>query len=529
MELPKVYPYFALKNLFAGSTSVETKVEGKEPLTFYIESVINRRLKDRPDPEGVFYILNRFIEHKGKDFAEELYKREELAKEELEKVITRPSLEPLPVEPVHNILDMFDIQEVYDWIKQTGIIKPPSILKDVFDQSMIDNEEGSREQTYLKEDYIWLVALLTILKSTLGPVAEFATLKAGQIPANYKEYILLNFYVGHPIFKTPPFQKLLDYVTKLVNIGLLNEEENSVRLIEKVVSNDDMPYYVLGSVLFQKLLLSSEIFGTDEKHLVSRLYNFVKNKIKLKDIGSSSNIKIKQHTMGGGEDGDSESALETYRVPTTVPPGFVEEFIFIYEDIERLAGQMKMTEHIPVIYEIRSQLETMKNKNIPVENINMVAILMKHIIDPRTIDYIPIDGILNGLAVAITWAMTRGHNDIALLLSGIELEDDSHRLSLSVKTKIDEHLLEKLEERFPYHRGIISKEEVKYTSVVKEWIDSVSKEYPRKNLASVLNSELIEKLSGKKDRIISISPEFKNKLAGFIIDVEDYGKEIYGS
>jgi len=510
---------FKLSDLLA-NTKVLVEHKNKS-IEFSIESIINRRLKDGLDKEGTFYILNRYLDYKGKEFKDELFKREEEAKEGMLSVFTTRSLDPLPVEYVHHILDMFDLQDVYNFIKQTGIVRAPEMLKDEFNDEIIVNDEGSREQTYLKEDYYQLVSLITVLKSTLGVVGEFAAVKESQIPQLYKEFILLNFYVGHPIFKSPPFQKLLDYITKLTDISFLNEEESSIRIIEKIVSKDDMPYYVLGSALFQRLLVSNERADINEKNLVTKLYNFVKNKIKLKDITSSSNVRIKKQAFGGSSEEDNESTMETYRVPTDITEGFAVEFKFVYENLDYLIRDMGI-KNPDNVYKIRQAIEPLASELIPVETIKLIAIILKRIIDPRSVDYIPIDLLLNGLAVAIEWCLERGHKELALIMGSYKVKDDLHQLSISLRNKVSKDLEERLNELYPYHRGIKSKNEIKYVSYIREFIDTVAIELNKYNLITTLPvEEMFEDVTSKHVRI---NEDIKNQLARLLIDVEEFAQ-----
>jgi hypothetical protein len=486
-----------------------------DSLIFPINVLINRRLKDGIDKNTIFYILNRYVEYKGKEFRDELYKREAIAEEEISRTLNSKSLDPLPVEPIHNILDMFDLEDVYNFIKQTGIVKPPAMLKDNFNQNIILNEEGSREQTYLKEDYLYLIALITILKSTLGPIGLFATIKEPNIPVIYKEFILLNFYVGHPIFYTSPFKKLLDYVKKLTDVSLLNEDEASIRIMEKMVSKDDMPYYILGSLIFQRLLLSSEVNDTDNKNLVTKIYNFVKNKIKLKDITYSSNIRLKKPASGMDEDNDS--TIETYRVPTDITEGFATEFKFAYEQIDYLIRDMEI-QNPEMVFEIRGYLRNLEDKLLPDENIRLTAIILKKVIDPRSVDYVPLELILNGMAVAIEWCLERGHNQIAKILSSFKTESEVHQISSSLRNLMDKELEEKLNKYYPYYRGIKTKDQVRYVSYIKEYIDQLAIMLNRYNMYTVLPVELLN--TDKQHTIID--SDIKNQLAKFFIDLQEF-------
>lgn len=509
---------FQLKDVLSNTKVVVNSDDG-ESIEFQIESLINRRLRIDLDPKYIFTVLNAYVDFKGKEFKKELFERIKQANEIIMENILQPTLDPLPLEITHIILDLFDIDDVYNFITQSKIIKAPNVLADEFDEKIIINDEGSREQTYLKTDYLELVALLTILKATLGPIGQFAAVKASLIPDAYKEFILLNFYSTHPIYQSRPFRKLLDYINKLVDISLLNEEESSIRVIEKIISRSDLPEFVLGSVLFQRFLIHSEIKDTmenNDKNLINILYNFVKSKIKLKDM-SNSTIRLKKQTFIDS-DNESESVLESYRVPTDITVGYNQEFLFVYNNIEHLIYG-KNIQNRQLVYDIRSMLDNSGLGEIPLINIKLAAIILKNVIDVRAIDYINIEGVKNGIAVSAVWLIENGFPYLAKIITSFKVKEDIHRLNVSVRSKLNKDLKERLDELF-LQRGLKSSGNVSYQNYLKEYLDQFAVELSRMNLVTALDSKLLENLGINPDRIVEIDPEIKNILAKFFVTLE---------
>lgn len=500
------------------NTKVEVSHNGQK-LEFQIETLINRRLRIDLDPKNIFVILNKYLDYKGDEFKEELFRRLVDVNDVILSTIVQPTLEPLPLEITHNILDMFDLQDVYNFIIESKIIKAPDILADEFDEKIIINDEGSREQTYLKKDYLELVALLTILKATLGPIGQYAAIKDSLIPQEYKEFILLNFYSTHPIYHTPPFVKLLEYIKKLVDISLLNEEESSIRVIEKIISKSDLPEYVLGNVLFQRFLLHSElndVSGNKDKNLVNILYNFVKSKIKLKDISNSS-IRLKKQVFIDS-DNESESVLESYRVPTDITIGYNEEFKFVFNNIEHLMYG-KGIQNTNLVYRIREMLDRNETGEIPLINIKLAAVILKNVIDVRAVDYVDINGVKNAIAVAAVWLIEHNFPYLAKILTSYKIKEDIHRLNISVRSKLDKEIREELDNLF-LQRGLKSSGKISYQNYLKEFLDQLAVEYSRMNLVTALDKDLLEELRLNADRIVELDPEIKNIIGRFFIELE---------
>jgi len=509
--------YTFIDEPYSDAEVVVSNTIGKE-VVFNVESILNRRLRDSVNPDTIFTILNSYIEYKGPKFRDELFSRNEKGKNILIEYLTADTYN-IPYKTVHNILDMFDINDVKKFIKDRKLVTPPTTLPDQYDTNIDKNERGSREQTYLKEDYYDFIALITILKSTLGIVGEYAFMKSTVLNKNiYKEFILLNFYRSHPIFQTPPFVKLLASISKLVERLFKDSKNTALRIIEQNVSKENLPLHVLALVVIQKLLFNDELSDTDVKNTITKVYSFASDKLKLKN-NMGGKFKIRD-MVEQDSDSDSESVLEKYRKNSDVTPGYIEEYKVATENVFRLARYLNLHFDDAVIEKIWRSLNVL-NEKFPIhECILLASWSLKGIADMRCLDYLRIEHIINILTVGVLWALENDHKQAALIMSSYALTDTGHRVKLSLRNKIRPELKEKLKELFPYEKTAVINGKVSTINYVEETINDISKKLMDGSLVSTLPEDIIEEITGTSLRSIIVPENIRNILAEYIIGIE---------
>ena len=498
-------------------TVVIYKYKDKE-IRFTIDT-INKRLKDEILSDSMFVLLNGYIESKGDEFSRELFNILLESENALLLQTSIKELEPMPLHIVHNVLNMFNFQDVKDYILKSGLVKIPTLLPEKYDMSIELDEKGSREQTYLKNDYIELVTLVVILKSTLGIVGNYASVKSNVLAKNpYREYLLFSFYASHSIFKTNAFKKVYDSIYKLIDRLFSDRENTAVRLIEKTISKDSLPMYITAYVTIQKLLVNSELADTDVRNTITKIYHFASNKIKLKD--NASNIKIKHFSNGEDDSGESESVMESYRTPTELSPGSILEFRSVFDDPIRLSKEIDLKiprDDIIAIVRAFRQLE----ESLPIEEgIYITSWLYKDIVDVRCFDYLELDEILNALAIGFLYLWENDFKDIAFIISSFSSSIDDFKINFSLRNKIKPEIREALEVIFPNNKAVANNDGVSESSFIEETISVLSKSLMGYNLVSIAPKEFID--SGNKgSRNIIINETIKNRLAEYIIFINN--------
>jgi len=500
--------------------------EGTDMLDFDVSGLFETKtineVSDKKKADNIFHALNAYLNTKSLDFKKELYNRYKKAHYKIQTIAAGLlEMDELPFDIVHDVLNMFDYEDVVNTLYEKRIIRHPKVLKEKYDKTIEINDQGSREQTYTIRDYYELIGLMTILKATIGPIGFYATVAmANYNKTSMKEIILLEFYITHPIYETSAFRKLYEYVRKLRDVALENKEEYDKFIIEAFISKDDEAIeYVLSTVLFQKILLSDDVDAVDDKNIITRLYNAVRYKFKIQSNTSMSKTRFKNPNPGRvAEEHESESIMESFRVPTELTPGWIVEFREVFNNLDKLAKDMGV-KNINLVKKIRRNLNVLINKDIPEENIYLLGWIFKKIIDPRAIQYIEIEYILNAMSVAFVWLIEHDLTELAIIITSFSAEQDVILFNMTSKNNIDKELREKLQEYFPYDK--IKNVKGDTESIIESVINDFATRIFKNKLIASLPEDLLEKYKGNTDIIVTPPSDIKDLLAKMILQIEE--------
>lgn len=497
---------------------IEYSLKDGKSIDFEVGFALGARSRTEVVPEHLFDVLNGYLEYKGEEFQKRLFKEYEKAKEILAVSVLNPGIEPLPTELINGILDMFDLEDMEAYIKRSGMVGIPDMLKTTYDASIEINDLGSREQTYLRSDYYKLAALINVLRAALPPIGEFATMKQGSIPNSHKEYILIHFFTQHPIFESEAFVKLHDYIKKLLVIAMRNEQEFAKRVMERNIPKEEYSVFLLGLVIFQKFMLINETLNKNDKNMVTKLYSFISNKIGIKSMNNSaSSIYIKNyHPSNMANVYETESTLETYRTPINISLGHIAEFNHVYRDpfdILNHLGCNKKSE----LAEVLHYFQTLAIKDIPKENIIILSWITKEIIDPRAIEYIEMDRIVNGLAASFIYLIDIEQYELANLLTAHIVNDDKFKIWLKMKHKLTPENKILLEEAFPNMETVRSNKGITYSSFIEKSITNIVTGLGNKAMISILPVDLLRKYHCGESINVTVPNDIRNILAKVIL------------
>ena len=182
---------FSIENLYIKNADTKIKVTYNDRmLEFTIGSVIGKKNKEDLDNTVQFVLLNEYLAYKGEVFQAELFDKLCKSMDDIVATLTRAEIHPLPYHIVFPLLDHFDLNDVFLFLKNVKGLQAPSNLADTFDTSIESDGRGTRVQTYIKDDFIELAALTIIMKVVLGPLCELAYAKSKEVNSMHKEYIL---------------------------------------------------------------------------------------------------------------------------------------------------------------------------------------------------------------------------------------------------------------------------------------------------------------------------------------------------
>jgi len=521
---------YELLNLYDNKLGIETKISyGNESLLLSLSSLVTKRSKEDLDPKYQYTLLNSYLDYKGDKFKKKLFNTFKNGETTLLSTLTNASIKPIPYSIVHDILDMFDLDDVVKYIRDVYKLPPPN-LADEFDYQKERDGRATRVQTYLKSDYFELVSLALVLKAILPMIAHFGYIKAGGISKDNAEDILFSFIETHTkTMNYSAMDKLHGFIRKLIELAGSDGAYEAIRTIENKKSKDTYSMYLLAVVVFQKLVITPIIKDTTDRHITTQIYNYTNNKLKNNgDVSSSIRSKQPMSDMDGSA-GDKESIIESYKISSELSAGDIVEINWSADEIDKIVSQLPVTlnkKNTDKVY-LDSRLikeayvftEKLLSVKIATVQTSILAIIFKDQIDPRSIKQLRIDKIRNLMAVGFAYLWTLNHKHIALLLTAyVDMDvDDAMHLNLSTsRQRLSKELKDELDVYFPYKKFINANTS---ENQVEVFINNTSNSILINQWILTADEKFVDELF-PGDEIDIIPSDLKTKLGDMIIDLE---------
>jgi len=493
------------------STKVKN-TDGKERLVlleFPISKLIHRKTSMADlSPDIQFKILNDYIAYKGAEFKRKLIL--ELIKSEvkLNNLIYGDDGMRIPTELTRHILDMFDVKDIYKWLTEVVKLRAPADLRDEY---VSNNHREDRDQTYTKEDYLQLAALTIALKPVLGIIGKYASIKKDVLGKNYIELYSYRFISMHPVSRTPAFVKLKKYVERLSSASQLGGEDQSIRIIEKGMSSDDIKTWLIGITVIKKVMVSSVINDSANSHIIGGIYKFISNRLN-NDGNVSNKIRERKYgTMGGSEE-DKMSVLEHYTTTYDLSYGTVVEIEEDLSNVERILDKLTNGEYDRDVYDdAKLFLRPMLSKELSSAQIRLLSYVLCDYIHPDALFHVSLDIIVGLMAVAFTKLWKEGHYEVAILMTSIITDKTEGAMiltSTSNISKVSQSIKDELDIHYPYKKKQISAKGNQDVSLIDMCISALADEIYSHNWDKLATMKYVKEISSSQNDIKVILAEY---------------------
>ena len=161
-----------------------------------------------------------------------------------------------------------------------------------------------------------------------------------------------------------------------------------------------------------------------------------------------------------------------------------------------------------------------KHSNISKPQISILGSIFKYIIDPRVLEYLELECMLNLLAVGFAYLWGINHKQLAIILLAREdiVNYDDLAINMSSnKPRISSNVKDELGVYFPYCRVV---NETTTVLVIEESISHIAYQLLSSRWIHSTSNEYIEEAIGNNNPVNILPPDLKLKLATFFIDNE---------
>ena len=411
------------------------------------------------------------------------------------------------------------LQNIETWVSMDpSFVVPP----DVMELFIADDEnKNTPDKTYLRKDYIQLVAFSVFTRALMPIFGEYIESTRKETGVDFKEFDAMNLLFGTGILEAPAIVKLKKYINQITK-----EKHRNPERILRGNSSLDMDYVLLSLVVIRKLCVS-DVRGTEPKsNLVSRVYNFLYQKVF---NPSKTDMPVRDKNFGDGKDSSDQnkrSFLESYRKRTEISLGEKAGFEYGYEDLygtaERLAPGISRAE----VDRCLESAAILKQERLGDAQLIMMSWVFKTVHSPRSVYYISKEHAWTNLAVleAVLWHW--GFHYLSVLSTSHQLlsQDMMHISPIDNRGQIPQELQQKIHQHYPFVWSTLRKntqQGVTEAHPVLHAIDLVVDDLIGNAWRSTAHEDKIVKVFGEMRRKMIIKPNIKSELANLVIHVAE--------
>ncbi len=456
-------------NLGIGQAGPTVRISHKDGEIIWSVSSFGKNSFEKFD---VFEQLNQFwagLTEKEQDHVFQIYQD---MKYFLDNVWEKNALTAHLQKKAAELLDFHDPVRMHDWL----IFKSSVILPNTFDREYVESvdKQGSREQTYIQEDYTKLVVLALIVRTMIPVWGEFISRNRQEMGNQFKEYYAFQLISGSKIYRSDAMEKLRSYIDH--GIG---DDSNRRQFVLTGISSEDFPAWILGLVLIRRVSIG-DIRGVEQNaNLVTYIYMYIKQKVRSGGGIGPNVIKEKRMDISGTDPENRLSSLERYKYKYEISIGETVELEYAVKNLREIAFKLSsnMTEEL-----FQSAMRTsqqLSDKHILDPQMTILRWVFKPIVSSKAPLYISKESVVGCLGVcqAVLWA--RGHHFLSLLSTAYaNLNDDEMMISgVDSRTRIPKEIVDELNIYYPYSRGSGRKaKQVKQTNPAIAAIDSLAEQ-----------------------------------------------------
>lgn len=417
---------------------------------------------------------------------------------------------------VAKLLDAHAIDDVHHWILYHSQVYFPNNLESEYVN--LTNSPGSREQTYLRDDYTKLVALTLVLRTMIPIWGEFICRTKQEAGTIFKEYYAYQLICKSKLAYSEPIQKLTTYI----EYSIIPDKSKAASIIGGI-STEDFPIWILGLVLVRRLCVG-DISGTNPKAtLITFIYKFITQKIKGNDNNFAGMIKDKIFEESSSEGDANISKLEGYKAKQEIPAGDIVLLEYSMRDLNSLAFKLAPTMDLSLLNKALETTQIINNNVVYDPQIILLQWVLKPIISPRGILFLSKQTIVRLMALCQSVLIHRGHFALAGLSTAI-VNTNTNEIQISgvdSRARIPKELLDLLGQYYPFTKRTGGKlKPLKPLNQAQNSIDSMAEQLSSYDWVLTLDEALLSSVTeGSTNRRYVIQHNIKIKLAELVIEL----------
>lgn len=469
----------------------------------------------------IFREINGYWEYLKPDVQDKLFNVYKRIKEVMENVNTVDEITKRLYVLVAELFEYHDLKDVKHWIDYYGGLHIPSSIMEDFKESQ--ESPWTRERTYLKEEYRWLVSLSVALRCMIPVWGDYIAMTKRDHGTQFKEFYAFRLLSYANINRSATMERLRTYVE-----ASLPNDKPSTSSIFGGISSADFPSWMLGLVMVRRLIVG-DVRGIDPKvSLASSMHNFIHQRIRGHDSSFIGVVKEKI-LEGSGQDSENNiSRAEAYKSKEPEPQGDISTLDFYAEKPEKMALQLCPTLNMVLLQQSLISTKALETFNITPAQITLLQWVIDPVLKAMGVERLEKLNLINCMAVAQAFLWHHGHFEIAALMTAIPQPKRSvMNVGTTTRSRIPPDMEELIASYYPFSHRPSGKTKlsndfsgVKTTSQPFEAIKELEKELSNSEWRLTLPDDWVEVLTkNKRSRGYPVPHDIKVKLAVLVIAI----------
>ena len=468
------HPDITKTKVSTGMTVCITKDENNE-LYFPLSPLVSSKSIKDMNEDMHYHVLNVYLNAMGEEFKLKLWNTLCDINRKITILIESTFNPPLSPDYITPIIDLFNIDDVTVYLRDVYQIEVPSNIKSAWTEEMAGYGRDDEEQTYLVSDYYRLMALTMVSQVVLLPFTTVTFYMKKELSSTLVEYVYLQTIKRTSLYKDPAMDKLFKLIKKTIERTDNDTKQGPdprVRIVEKGLPLEEIPYYVLGTALFQRVFAYSiPPKGTlnNGKSLVHNIYNYTTTKIQVSSDVARAFKQKNPLTDADSPAGEDESIIESHRATFNLEQGTIVEYIWGFKTPQAVLNLGIVVDEV-VLNDIPSIMSMKDNIKMTKLHNAILSIIYKRYIDPRIIDYLPKDTLINLLVIAFAYLIKHKNQLASYMISSIQ---ENFKISPKSNIRLPQYIKDELYAKYPYSQLQMNQSKVKKKPFVDELIDNV--------------------------------------------------------
>lgn len=312
------------------------------------------------------------------------------------------------------------------------------------------------ERTYLREDYIGLICLVTALRPMIPIWNRYVRESKKTSGTHFKEFMAMGLMNHTELIQTPEFEKLHTYVRMNVDISKI-----TMSAIVAGVGSAELEEWVFGVVLIRKVCVGvvmhvrpdGQLFSpyNTSANIVSNIFRQIESTLASLDRKFDGQVRKKPDGMEYRDD-DKESQAEKIIVKQSIND---YKFILAWKYAQGINNARLLIDPTLPMGLVNACIDSLRRNSSFLPTDGQIALTQWAVNDALAARFIPAleqpERVnMMGIAQALFWHW--GFFDLALLLTATPTEmDDDMVFGTETRSRVTNEQFRILREQYPYH------------------------------------------------------------------------------